>query len=274
MTPKFILVSQRASVSSVSPWCSTKWTTSVGSTTAICGSSASSRGLAYISISPQQKFAASAVFLPSGLSFPDTDLKDWSEYWIWGRKKIKRYFLAMNAPLLSGCLPTVYTLQTSAPLKTALVEMGGDPPENIPRIVRLLENPASSLALPGCTDLYVHDCLHIVLGRAFLLDDEAFVIGFSMGTARTCKAWHVAVLKFASRVLYPRQYQFQQEHLATFDEGFAYARSLSHRDLHRFNFRSVENWSVASIRTLLGIDVRYCKTTSHSNSPQSPISSH
>ena len=164
----------------------------------------------------------------------------------------------MNALLSSNTPSPIYKLQTSAPLKTALVEMGGDPPENIPNIVRLLENPASPVALPGCTNLYVHDCLHIILGRAFSLDDEAFVVGFSMGTARLCKAWHVALLKLASQILYPQNYQFQKQHLTTFDKGFAYARSLARRDLHQFDFHTVEAFPVTQVRSLLGINVEYC----------------
>lgn len=58
-------------------------------------------------------------------------------------------------------------------------------PEEVPFLVRLVENPALDLpfmdVFHGATDLPTHDYLHIVLGRGLLAKDEAFVIGFTMG---------------------------------------------------------------------------------------------
>ena len=43
--------------------------------------------------------------------------------------------------------------------------MPKDPASAVPWYVRMLENPASPLALPGAIDLFGHDCLHALLGR-------------------------------------------------------------------------------------------------------------
>jgi hypothetical protein len=59
--------------------------------------------------------------------------------------------------------------------------MPGDVASAIPWYVRLLEHPSSPLALGGAVDLRGHDCVHILLGRGLLQQDEAFVLGFTMG---------------------------------------------------------------------------------------------
>jgi hypothetical protein len=64
--------------------------------------------------------------------------------------------------------------------------MPKDGADAVPWYVRLLENPRSPVALPGAIDLFGHDCLHIVLGRGLLAQDEAFVIGYTMGSAPRC----------------------------------------------------------------------------------------
>lgn len=45
----------------------------------------------------------------------------------------------------------------------------------------LLENPDSPLPFAGKIDLYRHDCLHLLLERGLSVEDEAFVVGFTMG---------------------------------------------------------------------------------------------
>ena len=46
--------------------------------------------------------------------------------------------------------------------------MPKDPASAVPWYVRMLENPASPLALPGAIDLFGHDCLHALLGRGLV----------------------------------------------------------------------------------------------------------
>ena len=131
--------------------------------------------------------------------------------------------------------------------------MGGDLPNAIPLIVRLLENPASPIALPGSIDLFGHDCFHVLLGRGFSAEDEAFVVGFSMGTDEVCHGWHVAVFKWVAQWLYPRVYRLNRSQLAVFDRGFDYGRSLRCRNLHRLNWRSLVDSSIAALRDQYGL---------------------
>ncbi len=97
-------------------------------------------------------------------------------------------------------------------LRDALAAMQGDASDSIPFLVRLLENPASPMALPGMIDLYRHDCLHLLLGRGFSLHDEAFVVGFTMGNDLRTRPIHLAIFKICSLLFYPRPYRFARCH--------------------------------------------------------------
>jgi hypothetical protein len=67
----------------------------------------------------------------------------------------------------------------------------GDDPGTVHHYVRLFENPDSLVAFPGAVTLERHDCIHILLGRGLLAQDEAFVIGYTMGTCRAVQSWQV-----------------------------------------------------------------------------------
>lgn len=58
--------------------------------------------------------------------------------------------------------------------------------EDIPLIIQMVENPKFDLPgidiFHGSTDLRTHDFIHILLGRGVMIKDEAFVIGFTMGS--------------------------------------------------------------------------------------------
>ena len=58
--------------------------------------------------------------------------------------------------------------------------------DDVPLIVQLVENPKFDLpwinVFNGAVNLHDHDCIHALLGRGFLPKDEAFVIGFTMGS--------------------------------------------------------------------------------------------
>src|SRR5262245_53610248 len=77
----------------------------------------------------------------------------------------------------------------------------------IPWLVKLLENPKSPLAFPGAIDLFGHDCIHILLGRGLLPQDEAFVIGFTMGSSR-CPRWQAAMFRWCAEQLYQGTFRF------------------------------------------------------------------
>jgi len=97
--------------------------------------------------------------------------------------------------------------------------------EDISWLVWLIENPKSPFHLHGAVTLHDHDHIHVLLGRGQANDDEAFVIGFTMGNDDRTKSWGSKLFKFISRWLYSKSERFTKKQLKIFDSGFKYGRS-------------------------------------------------
>lgn len=80
--------------------------------------------------------------------------------------------------------------------------------DQIPFLVQLVENPRYDVPgiemFPGATDLETHDHIHIILGRGLLPKDEAFVLGFTLGSTNRLSATEEKLYEFFTRHLYPR----------------------------------------------------------------------
>ena len=139
-------------------------------------------------------------------------------------------------------------------LGSAYQQINLDSQSDIPLIIRLLENPASPIALPGKISLHNHDCLHIVLGIGVNPKDEAFIIGFTMGNDDQTKSWHIQLFKFLSRFVYPLKYRFTVGELEIFDWGFEYGKRLKYRNLNKIEFECFHNITIEEIRRLFGIN--------------------
>ena len=73
--------------------------------------------------------------------------------------------------------------------------------------------------------LHDHDHIHVLLRRGQANNDEAFVIGFTMGNDDRTKSWEVKLFKLISRWFYPKAEKFTKNQLKIFDSGFKYGRS-------------------------------------------------
>lgn len=125
-------------------------------------------------------------------------------------------------------------------LAQAYEELGGDAPSDIPWIIWLLENPESPFALGGSISLRNHDYMHILLKRKFSPEDEAFVIGVTMGNDSQTHVLHYFIFKLAARFLYPGVYRFSKEHLRIFDEGVVLGQALPLKNLNRYDFSQID----------------------------------
>ena len=144
-------------------------------------------------------------------------------------------------------------------LKECLQNINGDEQSDIPFLVWLLENPESIFPLPGKINLYNHDCLHILLDRDISLVDEAFVVGFTMGSDLKTNRFHLAVFKILSSIFYPKQYKFNQEQFELFNIAFNYGRRLKVKNLNKLYFKAYEHKTVGELRKLFGIDLEEIK---------------
>lgn len=132
--------------------------------------------------------------------------------------------------------------------------MPRNPATDVPFVVRLLENPKSPLALPGAVDLFGHDCIHALLGRGLLPQDEAFVLGFTMGTERTLRPWHVDLFLLCAEQVYRGPYRFTQLDAEVFAFAVSAGKASGAAPLAQVDFRSHFHRDVGSLRREVGID--------------------
>lgn len=120
--------------------------------------------------------------------------------------------------------------------------------EDVPEIIRRYENPESPEALPGAITLARHDCIHVLLGRGLHVQDEAFVIGATMGAASDITGDIVEFFIKVSTTEYPKHWRFQEEHIPSFRLGVGFAMdNLQGKDLHLIPLEN-EPWQSKTVR--------------------------
>ena len=132
--------------------------------------------------------------------------------------------------------------------------------EDVPLIIKLTENPKyfTSKLFTGAVDLFSHDCIHVLLGRGLLPKDEAFVIGYTMGSGKKMSRWRRNLFLWICKYLYPEGYKFTEEERYIFYSGVM-AGSRCSTDLSKVQFDKLQNMKVDYIRKLLGIDKELLK---------------
>jgi hypothetical protein len=161
--------------------------------------------------------------------------------------------LTIGAKTTSSVTIGTYTSQHT--LKNVYQTLKGDKQSDIPFMVWLLENPQSFLPFPGKIDLCRHDYLHILLGRGFSLEDESFIVGFTIGNDIKSKSLHCVIFKFISKYLYPPSYRFTQQHFSSLDLGFLYGRKVRIKNINNLNFSIYEDTAISEMRKELGIEI-------------------
>lgn len=129
------------------------------------------------------------------------------------------------------------------------------PPSAIPEEVRALENPESAEAFPGAITLERHDCIHVLIGRGLLPQDEAFVIGFTMGASKKVTKLQYEMFRNLAVNWYPEPYNFSEADLFSFDLGFAKGTASEAAALEHFPFERFMDMKVGDMRKRLGINV-------------------
>jgi hypothetical protein len=135
-----------------------------------------------------------------------------------------------------------------------LATLPAAPPAAIPWVVRLFENPQGWLQLHGAVDLATHDRIHVVLGRGLLAQDEAFVIGFTMGSTKVVSRLERWFFKCAVSHLYPAPYRIPWPILAAYDLGLEAGREMGAKDIHRLLGDEMLDRPLGDVRRMLGID--------------------
>jgi hypothetical protein len=144
-------------------------------------------------------------------------------------------------------------------LREMLESMPAAPPTAMPFLIRLLENPTPPIRLgglfplPGAINLSRHDAIHVLLARGLMPQDEAFVIGFTMGSDPKIGRRHLAVFRFAALHLYPHIYQLTLQDLIAFDLGVDAGRQNGQRDLRMYPFEDHLDETVGDLREQFGL---------------------
>lgn len=129
---------------------------------------------------------------------------------------------------------------------------------DVPLIIQLVEHPKYDMPgidlFPGAVDLRAHDLIHIVLGRGLLLKDEAFVIGFTMGSTNRIGATEERLYEFFARHLFPGDYRFGAEEVQVFKDAVRLGYVSDCRSLAGVDYDALLDSTLGRIRVELGIE--------------------
>ena len=133
--------------------------------------------------------------------------------------------------------------------------------QEIPLMIQLVENP--KYKLPGITlfhgavNLESHDNIHIILGRGLLAMDEAFTIGFTMGSTNRVTSTEEQIFTFISKNLYPDVYKFSVHDIEVFRNAVRLAFISSCKALDEIDFKPLMNKSLKEIRNKIGLETEF-----------------
>ena len=140
-------------------------------------------------------------------------------------------------------------------LRSVLDTLPGNDSLDISFWVKLIENPRSPFSLPGAISLESHDCIHALVGRGLLNQDEAFVIGYTMGNASNLKHWHVNLYKYYAMYIFPKIYRFGERELVAFDLGVVFGRTRRTKDIHKVDLMKYQDKTLGELRAKYDINV-------------------
>ncbi len=129
---------------------------------------------------------------------------------------------------------------------------------SIPTIVQLVENPKYDLPgidiFSGATNLETHDYIHILLGRGVLPKDEAFVLGFTMGSTNRVGQLEEKLYGLFTRYLYPKHYRFSEEDFQVYKDAVRLGYISDCRPLDKIDYPSLADVSLDEARDTVGIE--------------------
>ncbi|MBC8416945.1 hypothetical protein H8E06_01270 [bacterium] len=127
---------------------------------------------------------------------------------------------------------------------------------DVPLIIQLIENPKYNMLgiFPGRTSIQAHDCIHVLLGRGVLVKDEAFVIGFTMGSSRRMTTFREKLFLFCSRYLYPEGYRFNDDDAKVFKNGVRLSHIHRCEDLAQIDYEQYLDLPLETVREKIGLD--------------------
>ena len=161
-------------------------------------------------------------------------------------KELERLINEWHVPLYKGQMTLADGLES---MESFALES-----KEVPLIIKLVENHKYDIGLfAGNVSLHNHDCIHLLLGRGLRLKDEAFVIGYTMGSTKKMWRWRRNLYMFCAKYLFPQEYRFGEEERFIFNMGVK-AGSVCTTDLSEVDFTKIKNKKLKKIREELDVD--------------------
>ena len=130
--------------------------------------------------------------------------------------------------------------------------------QDIPLMVQLVENPRFNIPgfdiFHGAVDIRTHDFIHIILGRGLLAEDEAFVIGFTMGSTNQVSTLEEKLYALISKHLYPKLYKFNDLHIRIFRDAVKLGFISDCQRLDKIDYDRYLDWKLEDIRKDIGLE--------------------
>ncbi|MEO1856249.1 MAG: hypothetical protein ABGY95_02635 [Rubritalea sp.] len=141
----------------------------------------------------------------------------------------------------------------------AKLEAIGNKASEVPWIVRLMENPCFSFTpfsmFKGRVSLFQHDCIHLLLGRGTSLMDEAFTIGFTMGSSHAMSTTASKVFGYVAGHWYPKAYRFPVHAHKVYADAVHLGMISNCQPLEEIDYRPYLDQSLKQVREELGMEV-------------------
>jgi hypothetical protein len=129
---------------------------------------------------------------------------------------------------------------------------------SIPFLVRLIENPKYDIPyitlFDGAVNLTEHDIIHLLLGRGMLAKDEAFIIGFTMGSSNAMSTFQKKTYTLIAKYLYPKYYKFSKEDVDVFKKGAHLGYVSDCTPLSKVNFCQLMDLTLKEAREKVGLN--------------------
>jgi hypothetical protein len=134
----------------------------------------------------------------------------------------------------------------------------GDNQNGIPLIVQVVENPKFDLPgidiFSGATSLKTHDYIHLLLGRGILPKDEAFVIGFTMGSTNRVSPLEEKLYSLFSRYIYPKPFRFSDSDFDVYKDALRLGFISDCQPLDKVDYDAILHLSLEDARKAVGIE--------------------
>lgn len=130
----------------------------------------------------------------------------------------------------------------------------------IPEIIRWTEGKDSHLVRQffyGGVDLLAHDCIHLLLGRGLLTKDEAFVIGYTMGSTQRLETLNKEIFAYIAGHYYPNAYRMDSESQRVFLDATHLGQLSQCRPLDEVDFGPFMDCPLQDLRYRLAVPVKF-----------------